>query len=136
VFGFTEACSAHGFQTNGAIGVNVRYVDTEDDRNQNSSQVTIAMPSGTFHYALWQSPMAETGTNFLGGAGRSTFTVFHFAANRPQIRVLQRRVVSLVDPGASPTIENARSVVLRLRIQNFSDLPGCAATLAATMRRR
>ena len=137
VFGFTDACDAGGFPTGafGVVAVTARYTDLELMPELRSSQVTIGFFGGTLHYAVWQSPLAEIGNFFLGGAGRSMVTRFDFAANRPQIRTVQRRVATRIDPAGPATLDNAASVVLRLRIQNFADIAGCAATLAATMHR-
>lgn len=137
VFGFADACDAGGFPTGafGVVAVTVRYTDFDLRPDLGSSQVTIGFFGGTLHYALWRRPMAEIGNFFLGGAGRSMFNRFAFAANRPQIRTVQRRVVKRIDPAGPATMENAASIVLRLRIQNFADIPGCTATMAATMLR-
>lgn len=133
VFGYSDCAPVWGPDTVSAV--RVRYDDTAVSPGLAASQVTIAFASGTFHYALWQRSFEEIGNFFLGGAGRSTFTRFNFATNRPQIRTVQRRVVTRINPEGPATIENAASIVLRLRIQNFADIPGCAATIAATMYR-
>lgn len=125
VFGLSESCEpALGLQPH---AVTVRYSPSELDRPP--SGVTIAWAEGAEHLSLW-GPMTP-GRSFLGGAGRSTWGRFVFAGQRPLIRVVQQQVT---EP-ENAQIERAQEVVLRLRVQNFGAVPGCAVTLAATLRR-
>lgn len=42
---------------------------------------------------------------------------------------------SITLPPGGQQLETAREVLLRLRIQHFGNLPGCSATVAATLAR-
>jgi hypothetical protein len=132
VFGFTDTCAQHGWPTTGSRAVRVRYSASEDF-NEPPSQVTLAFGTGTEHFALW-GPFNPSGS-FFGAAGRQTWTRFVFYPTRPLVRVVQRQIVEKISASGPDTIQNARVVVLRMRIQNFNNLPGCAVTLTALMRR-
>ena len=74
--------------------------------------------------------MAPSG-DFLGTAGRQSWSRFVFYPNRPRMRVVTRQVTR--PPGAA--LAQAEELVLRLRVQNFAATQGCAVTLAVTIRR-
>lgn len=126
VFGFTDACAPTWAQR--SESVTVQYSPSE--LNEFPSQVTVAWRDGGEHIALW-GPMTPS-TQFFGAAGRATWSRFVFYPLRPLVRVVQRAVIS----PAGATLANAQELNLRLRVQNLSAIPGCAATIAATLRRR
>lgn len=131
VFGFSDACSAGGHDQN-AQGVRIRYSASEFLGNP-PSEMTVAFFTGTEHFTLW-GPMGA-GSDFLGSAGRQTFTRFVFYDNRPRMRIVQRNITRRVNESAPATLQNALEIQMRLRIQNFGNVSGCAATIAATLRR-
>jgi len=131
VFAVTDACAP--VWTPGRVyPTHVRYAPSED-LGQPPSHVTLAFPTGTEHFSLW-GPMTPSGTVFRRAAGRQTWNRFVFYSNEPMMRVVQRTVTRTLDPQEPATIENAREIVVRLRINNFSNIPGCAATIAAVLR--
>lgn len=133
IYSMTDACEAAGYDPNSAYAVSVRYSPSEA-RGEPPSQVTLGFFTGTEHFSLW-GPMAPSGNNFFGGAGRQTWTRFVFYNNRPLLRIVRRTVTERVSASGPDEIGNAREVVMRLRIQNFSNVSGCVVTLVATMRR-
>lgn len=141
MFAFTEVCQPFlGWGPQSVVEVQTRYLDTRIPRPNGqtpaSSEVTLAMPSGALHFSLWQAPFTEDGPGvFRGSVGRGIFSQFTFMSPRPRMRVVSNRVVSRIDPNGPETLENARSVVLRLRIQNPYGVQGCAFTVSAVMVR-
>lgn len=126
VFGFTEACAPAW----GGRGepVTVRYSPSE--LNEMPSQVTVAWQEGSEHVALWGAMTPSTA--FFGAAGRAMWSRFVFYPLRPLMRVVQREVT--LPQGEE--LARAQELHLRLRVQNFSAMPGCAATVAATLHRQ
>ena len=141
MFQFTEACQEPlGWGPNSVAEVQARYVDTRIPQPNGSermtSEISLALPSGGFNFALWQAPFTEDGPGaFRGATGRGIFSEFTFMSPRPRMRVVHNRIISRIDPDGPETLENARSVVLRLRIQQPFGIDGCAFTVAAAMRR-
>lgn len=132
LFGFSDVCATHGWVVNGSVPVRTRYTPAEDV-SAPPSQVTIAFPTGTEHISQWGNMVPSN--SFLGVAGRQIWSRFSFYETRPLVRVVQRVITQRINAGQPESIQNAREIVLRLRIQNFNNLPGCTAVLAATMRR-
>jgi hypothetical protein len=132
VFGFSETCAQHGWPVPGGRGLRVRYAASEDS-SEMPSQVTLDFGSGTEHFAL-RGPLAPSGSFFVA-AGRQIWTRSVFYPTRPLIRVVQRQIVEKIDAAGSDTIQNARVVLLRMRIQNFNNLPDCAVTVSALLQR-
>lgn len=140
MFAFTEQCAPIGWSPNTVVEVQTRYVDTRillaDGQERMASEVTLAMPSGAMNFSFWRGGFVEgDSTAFLGAAGRGMFTQFTFMFPRPRMRVVFNRVVSRIDPNGPDTLANARSVVLRLRVQNPYGVEGCAFTVSAALRR-
>jgi hypothetical protein len=134
LFGFTEACTQHGWRVAGTYSIRVRHAASEDNAGgAPPSQVTLAFPAGTEHFSVW-GPLTPS-TVFNGAAGRQTWTFFTFYNNRPLIRTVSRIVTERVNPAGPATVHNARELLLRLRVQNFNNLAGCSATVVATLRR-
>jgi hypothetical protein len=134
LFAFTDACAQHGWAVGGAVPARIRYAASEDNPGgAPPSQVTIAFATGTEHFSLW-GPFLPS-TTFSGAAGRQIWSFFTFYSNAPRIRTVQRVVTQRINPVLPATIPNASEVVLRLRIQNFNNLVGCAVTMSATLRR-
>ena len=125
VFGQTAQCGP--VLGSAPQGVTVSYSPAE--LGGLPSGVSITWPDGSEHLALWGT--MASGGDFFGGAGRGTWTRFVFYPTRPLIRVVSRRVTA---PDSCP-IAGADELVLRLRVQNFAATPGCAVTVAATLRR-
>ena len=121
VFGFAR--DAGGLPTGafGVVAVKAGCTDFDLSPDLGSSQVTIGVFGGIMHHALWRRPMARIGNFCLGGAGRSTLDRCAFAANRPQIRTIQCRVEKRIDPAGPAWMENATSILLRLRFQDLAD---------------
>lgn len=132
LFGFTETCAQNGWQVGTSYPVRTRYSASEDV-SAPPSELTIAFPTGTEHVTLWGG--FTPSTSFFGAAGRQSWMQFAFYATRPLVRVVQRQIHTLVNNSQPSTVQNAREVTLRLRIQNFNNLPGCAVTVVANMRR-
>jgi hypothetical protein len=134
LFGFTNICTQHGWPVGGVSPVRVRYAASEDNQNGSPpSQVTLSFATGTEHLSLW-GPFVPSAT-FSGAAGRQIWSFFTFYSNAPRIRTVQRTILRQVNNSGPATIPNAQEVLLRLRIQNFNNLAGCAATLAAVLSR-
>lgn len=131
LFNFTESCRQQSWPVGGMLEVRVRHAPSE--LAGLPSQITIAFPTGTQHYAVWQT-LAASSTNF-NGLGRRVWTDFILHPNRPRIRPVARRITALVNAGLPESVQNAREMFLRVRIENFNDLPGCAVTLATQLRR-
>lgn len=131
VFGFTDECQTAGYVQN-SYATMIRYTASEL-QGRPPSQMTLAFFTGTEHFSLWGGMGASTA--FLGGAGRRTFTRFAFYGNRPLMRIVQRNITRRVNENGPNTVQNAREVQMRLRIQNFANVRGCAATVVATLRR-
>jgi hypothetical protein len=94
------------------------------------SGVSLVWRTGSEHLALW-GPMLPSG-QFYGGAGRGSWTRFVFYPTRPLVRVVQRQIVL---PAGGTDLNVAEELVLRLRVQNFAAVPGCAVTVTAVLRR-
>ncbi|MCC6000356.1 MAG: hypothetical protein JJU19_05750 [Pararhodobacter sp.] len=141
MFAFTEACQQPvGWGPDAVVTVQARYVDTAiplpDGAQRMASEMSIAIPAGALNLSRWQASFVEGGpTEFLGATGRGIFSQFAFHRPRPRFRVVLNRVVSRIDPAGPDTLQNARSVVVRLRVQNLFGVQGCAATVTAAMRR-
>lgn len=134
LFGFTDACAQQGWPVGSAVPIRTRHSASEDNPGgAPPSQITVAFPTGTEHFSLW-GPFTPSGA-FLGAAGRQTWTFFTFYNNRPLIRAASRIVTERINAAGPATIPNAREMLLRLRIQNFGNQPGCSATVVATMCR-
>jgi hypothetical protein len=134
VFGFTDICAQHGWPVGSSTPAQVRYAASEDNPGGvPPSEVTISFPTGTEHLLLW-GPLVPS-TAFGGAAGRQIWGFFTFYANAPRIRVVQRVVTQRINPAGPATIPNAREVLVRLRVQNFNNLVGCAVTVTATLNR-
>jgi len=132
IFAFSETCAQHGWPVSGARAVRARYAASEDF-NEPPSQVTLDFGAGTEHFAL-RGPLTPSGS-FFGAAGRQIWTRSVLYPTRPLIRVVQRQIVEKIDTAGPETIQNARVILLRMRIQNFNNLPDCAVTVAALMHR-
>jgi hypothetical protein len=128
---FTDTCRQQGWPATGGLPVRVRYAPSE--LYGMPSQVTIALGSGVQHYAIW-APLEAT-TQVFQGQGRQIRTNFLLHPNRPRVRPVQRRITERVNPALPDSVGNARAMFLRLRIENFDNLPGCSVTLAANLRR-
>jgi hypothetical protein len=132
---FTEQCPDY-WPRNGTDIVRARYRASEVFGNFPSS-VTLAFTTGSMQVSLW-GPMTPS-QSFFGGSMRYMFTEFFFQPGGPvgpRVRVVQRLVTERLNPSGPNTVENARELVLRLRVQNFDGTPGCAVTIATTLRRR
>jgi len=133
-FAFTDACSAGGWPVGSAMPARIRHSASEDNAGgAPPSQITLAFPTLTEHYSLWGA--FTPSTSFFGAAGRQVGSFFVFYPQRPLIRVVQRVVTERINPSGPATIQNAREIVLRLRIQNFGNVSGCAATVTASLHR-
>jgi len=130
LFGFSEACA--GWAGAGPRAVRVRHSPAED-AGRPPSGLTIAFGTGTEHLTRW-GPYVTDGI-FRGISGRQTWSRFAFYRSEPRLRVVEHRVLARVDPAGPETVPNARELFLRLRIQNFANLPGCAVTLGAVLHR-
>lgn len=132
LYDFSAACAQNGWPVGGSVPVRARYTPAEDV-SAPPSQITIATPTGNEHISVWGNMPQSTG--FVGAAGRQLWARFANYGLRPLVRVSQRRITLRINPSGAETIPNAREIGLRLRIQNFGNLPGCTAVLAATLRR-
>jgi hypothetical protein len=134
IFAFTDTCAQHGWPVGSVLPVRVRYAASEDNPGgAPPSQVTVAFPTGTEHFTLWGPFTAST--TFAPAAGRQIWSFFVYYATAPRLRTVQRAILQRINPAGPDTIPNAREIVLRQRIQNFNNLPGCAVTVASTLRR-
>jgi hypothetical protein len=134
VFGFTDSCAAGGWPVGSMMPVRIRHSASEDNPGgAPPSQITLAFPTLTEHYSLWGA--FTPSPSFFGAAGRQVGSFFVFYPQRPLIRVVQRAVTERMNPSGPVTVQNARELILRLRIQNFGNLSGCAATVTASLRR-
>lgn len=130
----TEACSQHGWPVGRALEVVVRHRPVEmNGPDVPFSQITMYFNDYTEHLAVWQT-FASTTLSY-DALGRGVGTWFGIHPLWPRVRPVQRRIISRVDPLGPETVQNAREMVLRLRISNFNSLQGCAATLVATVVR-
>jgi hypothetical protein len=126
IFGTSPACApALG---PGVWPVRLRYSPGELEGMP--SGLAVAWPAGSEHLALW-APLLPSG-DFLGGAGRGTWTRFVFYPLRPLLRVVQRQITL---PAGGTDIAAAQELVLRLRVQHFAAVAGCAVTIAGVLRR-
>jgi hypothetical protein len=104
------------------------------------SSLTLSGPGGAINIGLWGAMVPSQG--FTPVQMRWMFTGFFIHMGNlntnppgPRVRVVSRRITERLNPSGPETVENAREVVLRLRVQNFDFKAGCAVTVAATMRR-
>ena len=130
LFAFTEACS--GWAEAAPRAVRLRHSPAED-AGRPPSGLTIAFGTGTEHLTRW-GPYQMDGT-FRGITGRQTWSRFTFYDSEPRLRVVESRILARIDPAGPETVPNARELFLRLRIQNFANLPGCAVTLTGLLHR-
>jgi hypothetical protein len=126
VFGQTDACNA-GFDT-APHAVTIAFVPSE--LHGPPSSVSIFWRDGSENLVLW-GPMVPS-SSFLGAAGRQNWSRFVFYPTRPLIRVVQRQITQ---PLGGTDIASARELALRLRVQNFGAIQGCAVTVMATLTR-
>lgn len=134
VFDFTPSCAQGGWPMGSTIPARMRHSASEDAAvGLATSQITVAFGHLTEHYSL--SGAFEPSVSFVGAVGRQAGAFFVVYPERPLIRVVQRSVVQHVDPAGPNTVQNARALVLRLRIQNFGNIPACEATIAANLVR-
>jgi len=132
-FALTDECAPAW--PGSVLPLRIRYSASEDNPGAAPpSEITLAFGTGTEHFALW-GPMTPSGNAFLGVAGRQTWSQFVFYDNRPLMRIVQRSVTQRINPAGGDTIANAQEILLRLRIQNVSNIRNCAATITATLRR-
>ena len=128
---FTPGCAANGWPVGSTLPVRVRHAPSE--MVGFPTQVTIATPRYQEHLAVWQNFAATTVAYNALGRGLGTFFQLH--PNWPRVRPVQRLITALVNPSGGATVENAREMVLRLRIVGFNDTPTCSATLVTVLRR-
>lgn len=126
IFGQTSQCQ----NAYGSVPLAVTVAYTPSELFGLPSGLTLAWPAGSEHLSLWGA-MTPSG-DFLGAAGRQTWSRFVFYPNRPRMRVVLRQITL---PSGTSNIADAREVVLRLRVQNFGSIPNCAVTISATLRR-
>lgn len=124
---FSANCSGWS----GSVPVRVRHAPSE--LHGFPTQVTMMTPTYSEHLAVWQ-PFAATPLSY-DALGRGMGTFFGIHPLWPRVRPVQRRIVARIDPLGPETVENAREIVLRLRISNFSNQQGCGATLIAVLTR-
>jgi len=104
------------------------------------SSLTLGTHSGAINIGLWGAMTPSQG--FTPVQMRWMFTGFFLHMGNlnttppgPRVRVVSRRITERLNPAGPESVENAREIVLRLRVQNFNFQAGCAVTVAATMRR-
>jgi hypothetical protein len=127
VFAATDECGP-GFGAAAPHPVTLRYSPSE--LGELPSGLSGVWRGGSEHLALW-GPMAPS-AQFFGAAGRGTWTRFVFYPLRPLVRVVQRQIT---EPAGAADLALAEELVLRLRVQNFGALPGCAVTISGILRR-
>jgi hypothetical protein len=127
VFAFTDACAAAGWPAQ-AQAVQLRYGPGEV--NGMPTQTAILWPTGAEHIQVWE-PFAPT-TQVFGGLGRQMWTFFVVPPDRPRVRPVQRRILR---PAGETNIARADEIMLRLRVENWSGVRGCSATVAGVLRR-
>jgi len=132
LFGFSEVCAGWAGAGAGQRAVRVRHSPAED-AGRPPSGLTIAFGTGTEHLTRWGPYLADG--QFRGMTGRQTWSRFAFYRSEPRMRVVEHQVLARLDPAGPATVPNARELFLRLRIQNFANLPGCAVTLGAVLHR-
>lgn len=131
LFAFTPTCAQQGWPVGSTMSARIRHAPQE--LYGNPSQVTIAVSGGTQHLAVWQ-PFVPS-TQVFNGLARQVWTNFLLHPNNPRVRIVQRRITALVNPALPESVANAREMFLRLRVENFNNLPGCSVTVAANLRR-
>jgi len=134
VFAFTPTCTQYGWPVGEAYPVVVRHRAREVETDISSS-ISIFFGDFVVNLSAWNSTFHPTPTP-RRLAGRAIGRSFWNWSNRPMVRVVTREITSLVNPSGPATMENARSIAIRVRINNWDGLPGCAVTLAAALRRR
>jgi hypothetical protein len=126
IFALTDQCAP--ILGSGPHAVGIHYAPSE--LGGLPSGVSLVWREGSEHLALW-GPMEASG-QFFGAAGRATWSRFVFYPLRPLVRVVQRQITL---PAGGTNLVQSEELVLRMRVQNFAAVPGCAVTVAATVRR-
>lgn len=133
LYGFSSACRAAGWGT-GGVPVTARYVPSEIFVGQRS-QLALGFATGTEQISVAASVTFAPRTASVAAVGRFIWDQYGVYATAPRIRVLERRITERVNASGAATIPNARTVMLRARILNFNNIPGCTVEFAGTMRR-
>ncbi|HPD90906.1 MAG: hypothetical protein H6900_05865 [Rhodobacter sp.] len=130
IYNYTQECSPSNPSITSRVSYG-RFHYRPGEEFGNPSEVSLTFTDGTVLFRRWAH--LERSNSFYSAIGRQIFSASHsLYPTNPRIRVLRRDVLYPVNGTFGP---DTALVFLRLRIQNYWGIPGCAVTVSGSFGR-